>query len=400
MEDNRFIKSIRLRNFLSYGPETEAFELQPLNVLIGPNASGKSNLVEAFSLLHSAPSDLASAVRAAGGVADLLWKGGRETPVAQIEVVVSNPHGSQPLRHRLEFTEVRQRLEVVDEAIENEAPYEGHSDVYFYYRYQRGQPVLNVRDAGEPTAQPVQRRLQREDVSPEGSVLRELREPRLYPELRYLAGEYDGIRVFGEWDMGRRAESRRPQPTDMPEDFLSESARNIALVLNDLQHRPDTRAVLVEQVRRLYPRTNDLTTRVHGGTVQLYLHERGLREPVPATRLSDGTLRYLCLLSVLCHPEPPPLVCIEEPELGLHPEAQLALADLLVEASTRTQLVVTTHSSQLIEALSHVPEAVVVCERDDGGTRLRRLDRGMLRGWLDEYGLADLWAMGEIGGNP
>ena len=151
MEDNRLINSIRLRNFLSYGPETEAFELQRLNVLIGPNASGKSNLVEAFSLLQSAPSDLASAVRAAGGVADLLWKGGDAAPVAQIETVVRNPHGSQPLRHRLEFTEVRQRLEVVDEAIENEAPCEGHSDVYFYYRSQRGQRVSSEAAWSSPS---------------------------------------------------------------------------------------------------------------------------------------------------------------------------------------------------------------------------------------------------------
>ncbi|MEW6754253.1 MAG: AAA family ATPase [Candidatus Latescibacterota bacterium] len=92
---------------------------------------------------------------------------------------------------------------------------------------------------------------------------------------------------------------------------------------------------------------------------------------MPATRLSDGTLRYLALLAVLCHPTPPPLVCIEEPELGLHPDIMPQLAVLLCEAATRTHLVVTTHSDILVDALTDTPEAILVCEKHDvagGGT--------------------------------
>src|SRR5260370_1406959 len=77
-------------------------------------------------------------------------------------------------------------------------------------------------------------------------------------------------------------------------------------------------------------------------------------------RLSDGTLRFLSLLTVLCDPDPAPLICLEEPELGLHPDIIRTIGELLVEASTRTQLIVTTHSSELISALGEVPESVVV----------------------------------------
>ena len=119
---------------------------------------------------------------------------------------------------------------------------------------------------------------------------------------------------------------------------------------------------------------------------------------IPATRLSDGTLRYLCLLAILCHPDPPPLVCLEEPELGLHPDVLPNLAKLMLSASERCQLIVTTHSDILVDALTETPESVIVCEKQDGRTRMQRLDSKELTQWLDKYRLGQLWLKGEIGG--
>ncbi len=99
-------------------------------------------------------------------------------------------------------------------------------------------------------------------------------------------------------------------------------------------------------------------------------------------------------------PSPPPLVCIEKPELGLHPDAMTLIADLLVDASERMQLVVTTHSDALVSALSHRPEAVVACERLGTGTTLERVDPERLAYWLKDYTLGDVWRMGELGANP
>jgi predicted ATPase len=92
------------------------------------------------------------------------------------------------------------------------------------------------------------------------------------------------------------------------------------------------------------------------------------------------------------------LICIEEPEIGLHPDVLPVVADLLVEASQRTQLIVTTHSDLLVSGLSEVPESVLVCERDEEGTTLRRLEKDKLAEWLEKYSLGDLWLKGEIGG--
>lgn len=136
-------------------------------------------------------------------------------------------------------------------------------------------------------------------------------------------------------------------------------------------------------------------SRRHGG---VFLEESGNRS-IPAALLSDGTLRYLCLLAILLEPKPPPLICIEEPELGLHPDLLPTLCDLMVDASRRSQLIVTTHSDVLVDALTDQPESVVVCEKHDGQTEMRRLDKADLTKWLEDYRLGALWTSGELGGN-
>ena len=395
--DKRFLRSIKPKNVLSFGPETPELELLGLNVLIGPNGAGKSNLIEVISLLQAAPLNLVEPIQMGGGISEWMWKGSPEQPTAEIDVTAVYPQGSMALRHRLNLRIVGQRAELVDEAIENEHSTPGEKDVLFYYRYQNGHPVLNVRN-NQGTGR-AKRALRREDLALDQSVLSQRKDPDQYPEVTYLGSEYGKIKLFREWNPGRSTQPRRPQPTDLPADFLREDAANLALVLNDLEHRSDLKTRLVERLKQADEAIVDFSTRVAGGTIQLFLHYSGLSSPVPATRLSDGTVRYLCLLAVLCHPSPPPLVCLEEPELGLHPDMLPGLADLLIEASHRMQLIVTTHSDVLVDGLTKVPEAVVVCEKRRGATVMKRMASQELNAWLKEYGLGQLWRSGEIGGN-
>jgi predicted ATPase len=98
------------------------------------------------------------------------------------------------------------------------------------------------------------------------------------------------------------------------------------------------------------------------------------------------------------HPSPAPLICIDEPEIGLHPDAIHVIGKLIKEASTRTQLIVATHSDLLVSELSDTPESVIVCERDENGTRMERLDPRKLEVWLKDYSLGHIWLQGELGG--
>ena len=400
MEGKRFIHTIRLQKFLSYGSEGEEIELQPLNVLIGANASGKSNLIEALGLLKATPTDLTAPIRKGGGIGDFLWKGGQGTPTAEIETIVDYPEGVMPLRYRVGFSSSGQRLELIDEVVENELPNPGESQPYFFYRYQQGRPVLNVKTKPESKAGTAidrsERRLRREDLIPDQSVLSQRKDPDQYPELTYLGKEFSKISLYRDWHIGRNSEPRMPQKTDLPEHPLLEDGSNLGLVLNNLQYQLGSRQI-IEKIKKFYEVAEELTVKFSGGTVQIFIREEELIQPIPATRLSDGTLRYLFLMALLLDPTPPPLICVEEPEIGLHPDILPTIAEMLIEASQRTQLIVTTHSDALVSALS--PESVLVCERDDKGSHLRRLDSERLKKWLENYSLGDLWRMGEIGGN-
>ncbi|MHB1494704.1 MAG: AAA family ATPase [Acidithiobacillus sp.] len=383
------IRTIQLNNFLSFGATSPAVPLGPLNVIIGPNGSGKSNLLESIELLRSAPEQLLKPIREGGGVRDWLWKGAPGTPTASLDVVISNPKGPQNLRYLLAFTEVGQRFEIVDERIENEEPATPqHPRPTFYYHFNKGRPALNVGGKS--------RSLQQEDVDLEKSILSQRRDPDQYPEITYLGQVLGKIRLYREWCFGRYTIPRLPQKADLPNDMLEPDASNLGLVLNRLRRDPAVKQRLLSALQALYEGIDDYDVQIEGGTVQVFFHEG--RFTVPATRLSDGTLRYLCLLAVLCHPKPPPLICIEEPELGLHPDVLPTLAELLKEAATRTQIIVTTHSDVLVDAMSDQPEAVLVAEKTEAGTTLTRLDADRLKPWLEKYRLGQLWTRGEIGG--
>ncbi|MHC5595986.1 MAG: AAA family ATPase [Nostoc sp.] len=402
MEGKRFIRTLRLENFLSYGSEGEEIELQPLNVLIGANTSGKSNLIEAIGILKATPTDLPAPFRQGGGVSEFLWKGGQENPVAKIEATLTldYPQRSQNLRYYVNLTSIGQRLELVDEAVENEERYQGQSDVYFYYRYQNGRPILNINKLEDDLKTIIQRTrtLRREDLIPDQSVLSQRKDPDLYPELSYLSTEFSNIALYRHWQMGRYSEPRNAQKTDLPEHPLLEDGSNLGLVLNNLQHLIGNRRI-IEKLKKFYEPAEELSVRIYGGTVQIFIREEGLIQAIPANRLSDGTLRYLFLMALLLDPTPPPLICLEEPEIGLHPDILPTIAEMLIEASHRTQLIVTTHSDSLVSALSEYPESVIVCERDKKGSHLHRQEPERLEKWLEKYTLGDLWRMGQIGGN-
>jgi predicted ATPase len=363
------LSSIRLKNILSF--RDASLDLRPLNVLIGPNGVGKSNLIEVIGLLKAAPTDLNRAL--AGGVQEWLSKLKDAPPVAQIEYETAHPR----CVYSLSFTNAERSLTIREELLQDVES----KTVYF----RRDTGTVSIDGAKDP-------------IAPDRSVFSDFKMPGDKTPITRLGKEFERIRTYTDFNTGPRSQARSGVSATMPGGILDEDGANLAMALNDIDRNQSSRRIkeFLSQFNEGY---EDLKTSiVENGILQTHIVERSLSAPVRATRLSDGTLKFLCLLVVLFNPTAPSLVCIEEPELGLHPDALRLVAEALREAAERMQIIVTTHSKELVDALA--PEDIVVCERDfDDGTHLERLSREKLNLWLDTYSLGELWRKGEIGGN-
>ena len=395
---------LKVSGLLSFGPKGVDLPMEPLNVLIGPNGSGKSNLLEAISLLRSATDDLVDPIARRGGADEFFWKGpdephGHAAHTLHIETIVDfrSATPTRALRHVLDVRGFLGSVRVADERVEPlDAKLRRSEGMAYELSFESG--MADGKVSGGLLSAVV------ENSSPPLTVVSArdnrgasmLHSADVALELRYLKWRYEAIRLYRSWSFGPDAPLRVPCGAHGRSDFLDEDGGNLALVLSQF-YGGHKRAVL-DALRSLYDGIVDFRCPVTGGTVGLFLEEKGNRA-IPATLLSDGTLRYLCLLAVLLHPKPPPLICIEEPELGLHPDLLPTLTDLMRDASQRSQLVVTTHSDVIVDALTDQPESVVICEKHDGETEMRRLDKDDLSKWLKDYSLGKLWTDGELGGN-
>ena len=398
MDGKRLIEKIRLRNILSFGDKGEEITLEPLNIIIGQNASGKSNLIDVIKLLRSLPQEkgLVNFISRNGGVSEWIWKGKKNDNFAEIEIITGGftedryTQKKHSLRYGIKFTEINWKVDVVEEILEEEDKrFDNSTDVIWFFRSYNNKYTLESSSS---------RRYESGEFPIGESVLSQIRDFTNYYEISYLGAVLTHIQVYSDLIVNRSSDIRNPQVLSLPENFLAEDASNLNLVLKDLENNKKVKEQIIDNLAKFNPKIKNYTFERLAEFIHLFIREEGLEKPISAMRLSDGTLRYLCLLAILCHPEPPPLICIEEPETGLHPDILPTIAELMIEASQRTQLIVTTHSDILVSAFSEIPEAVLVCEKDEDGTHFKRLEKDKLKDWLKEYELGEMWLKGEIGG--
>src|SRR5258707_1115267 len=190
MQGEKLLQSIRLKNLLSYGSEGETLELEPLNVLIGPNASGKSNLIEAVSVLAAAPRDIKTPILEGGGVSEWIWKGEANGAIkAEIEVCLHYPS----FRYRLEFMAQSSQLRILTESLENEVG--PGPEPYSYYSFAGGKASIKtlIPGGGE--------RIDRElsGINLEQSFLSQRKDADLYPEATSVGSAFSKIAFFRDW---------------------------------------------------------------------------------------------------------------------------------------------------------------------------------------------------------
>jgi predicted ATPase len=404
------LKSIHPVNLLSFGPKTEPIELRPLNLLIGPNGSGKSNFIEVIRLLHFLPDkEPWEVVLNTGGIDEWIWKGtkGKDSQCSistkfSLDEISKREIGAKPevLGLSMELQKNGPSFRVKRESIGTYGEGSYFDPLLNSFESSGSQGKISFRvGRGEAGASAFNLNMDR-------SILSQLASPTVQafgigdlPELFKIAELFESFDFHQDWEFGVDCTPREPLPVGQPVSRLEENSYNLAQMLAHYRdnHKPVFEQ-LTELVKRFYEPTKSVEIRLISTSLQVFIEEKG-GFSTPATRLSDGMLRWLSILCILLNPTPPPVTCIDEPELGFHPDVIPTLADLLREASTRTQLIVTTHSSALVDAFTDDPESICVCEKVEDSTVIRRLSQPDLAVWLKDYSLGNLWTSGEIGGN-
>ena len=351
------------------------FELRALNVLIGANGAGKSNFLSLFRFLSSLVGDnFQLDVQKAGGPNALLYFGSKVTPQMDLELQFSPKQGK-------------------DTAFEN----------------SYGLSLAATQDGRLVFA--------REQVSVRGDFdrsyelgsghelakLRTDRDSASAKVSRYVREKMGSWRQYHFHDTGDLSPMKARHGIN-DNLRLKPDGSNLAAYLRELNlHYEDSYRRVVETVRRVAPFFGDFVFRDDASeTIQLEWTERGMPDtPWKANALSDGTLRFICLATLLQQPDwqKPDTILIDEPELGLHPFAINLLADMLKEAAESKQVIVSTQSVELLNAFT--AEDVIVVQREQEETTFKRLNSNDLSDWLvDDYSLGDLWKRNILGGRP
>ncbi len=389
--DPIFLASITPSGILSFAHGNPAIELRKLNVLIGANGSGKSNLIELIELLRSTHFNLRPVLVKGGGTNEWCHKD-QAMQEFSIAANFSSGKGLDSLRHLLMIQSQSPGYSIGIEHLESQLTGIDGEVRKTIYNFAHGRQNRNLEGQAGYHYPSVEGALQ-----PDQSVLAQRVDPNRYPEFAALQSFYGQVRIYRDWPLGKENILRRPHSADLIQDYLLEDFSNLAIYLNYLRGFPKAKGQLLDLLSRFNEDIVDFDVRIVSNTVQLFLQEKD--NMIPAVRLSDGTLRFLCLIAILCNPKPPALVCIEEPEIGMHPDILPVLSDLLRKASERCQLIVTTHSDVLVDTFNEIPESILVCEKHDGHTVIKRLNHEELRPWLEQYSLGKLWMDGTIGGN-
>ncbi len=382
-------------------------EMPRLAVLIGPNGGGKSNFLDLLMFMTEAgEGKLADGVFKRGGFTSIAlgFHPSREVGI-ELQFKDLMPRwklGSVPRRDDKDL-DVRFKMVarnygsaawVTEEQVRQESTKEPSLSADIV---SRGPAGTVFRVPGESGAVADQRR----EVSPTELAIWQVKDPAMYPAASAVLEEFGAWTFYRDIDVGPNSQVRQPALL-RPDIRLLPNGSNLSSVFYAIQQEHSNEwPEILEILHTAYPDFVKLSVPAGGGDGKVLLRwfERPYeKEGISVNLLSDGTLKLLCLIAILVNPDPPPLICIDEPELGLHPDWIKLVAEMMQSAAARTQLIVATHSPQIVARLD--PEQVIVTEKKDGESRLARLERRDLEKWLNDFNLSDLWLAGHFGGRP
>ncbi|MFZ4828492.1 MAG: AAA family ATPase [Phototrophicaceae bacterium] len=380
------IQQLTLENFKSI--QSIEFELGSLNVLIGRNGSGKSNFLNFFHLLGQA-----------------MRHGLNRTIYDDFQGFEYIRHLNVPpsdgLRWRLTFPQKQDEIYfyevmivgqglggyIIQSEVLSRSPYPTYDDPYKFIDVRNGK--INLLKAADRSSEPAEL-----DNLDHELAIAQIRNQTRYPALMTMYRELRAWKVFSGFGKRELQTIRGGQILNIVNPLeLELDGSNLVSVLYAFANQPEYESVYerLNQIMQLvFPDFKQFDFPLSaGGQASIALRSKDVKKSIPAFLLSDGQLRFLGLLVLLLLPTPPNLILIDEPEIGMHPKMITILAELLQEAAQRTQVIISTHSPQLIDSLP--TESLCVVEKQNGATTLTRPDPTRLARWLERYKAGYLW---------
>lgn len=365
----RRLKSLTVEGFKSIKEDT--IGLGALNVLIGGNGVGKSNWISVFKFLREIVDGHLQLSVTTSGAQNLLYKGGKEISGIAIKAIYEEPIINGVLENSYDI-----KLNITDE----DRLVFAHEKVYFHRKPDYTHPIINSLGAGHDESKLIKTKT---NIS------------------SWVADDLISYRIYHFHDTSSTAKVKWPQDIEDNKSLYMD-AGNLAPYLYWMKQKfPDHFDAIESSVRQIAPffdRFELSPSKNNPDKIRLEWREKGWEQNLNPHLLSDGTLRFMCLATLLLQPQLPSLILLDEPELGLHPAAIKHLAELLKEASERTQLFVATQSVTLINQLDL--SDIFIADRVDGATKLRQFTEEELSQWVNRYSIGELWEKNLIGGKP
>ncbi len=395
------IKSIRLKNFFSFSSLTT--ELNEINALIGINGSGKSNFLKAISLLK--------AVVVEGGLSDLVinqwggfdavcFSGKTDHPNPRIELEfefdkdVLSRFGYtfyEPVFYQIRLYKVPSTQNFSIEELFYKKNENGKMG-YIYIKMVNGKGFVRESINNEQ----VTVEYQLDDTM--NSILSQLVDKDRYYHIFALREAIKSIAVYSYFDTSINSAIRKPGAFTSAIRLMSDGS-NLPQLLNRIKinNKSDYNAIKQAFIN-VNPKYTDFDYNIMGTNIELMLEEAMLNRSVHVTHISDGTLRFLCLLAVICNSHHGALICIDEPEVGLHPDMIYEIMKAVKSHQSDTQFIISTHNENVLNQFS--VDDVLVCEKNDtNATTLTLFRDEEFKQWAASYATGRLWRNGDLGGN-
>ena len=367
------IDRIQIKNFKSIRDSGE-ITIRAVNVLVGPNGVGKSNFIDFFKLLHSIYKQRLKFYTAENGYENRILYFGRKRSKSLEGHIVFKPEDGNA-NNRYDF-------KLVPQAQESGFYFEKDLGGYnlFANGYKENWDFLDFGGEGK-----------------EESGLKNHSSARAI----FLQAYFEDFKVFHFHDTSSGSPLKQANKT-RDYDYLKEDGSNLAAFLFKIKDTHPKHFKLIEfTVRAVAPFFEGFDLKPDSKNPEMiFLNwlEKDSEEYFSAHNLSDGTLRFIALATLLLQPKLPKVIIIDEPELGLHPFAIQKLAALIKSAATKAQLIISTQSVNLVDQFE--ADDILVVERRDGQTAFFRQEEAELKDWLEDYTLSQLWEKNILGGRP